>query len=177
MKKALLLIATYLILTNAFCQQKKYVSFKESSLTLTEFLEKVTSEYDVRIYYKNSWTDTVKTKVDFTNLSIEEALDSVLNKYNIYKFRYNDDFILTKDVIIIEQPKILQSIYEPQSNVNGAKGMVFQKDLEKIQSENRDLNLIEVGNRAKYNFIIGYVFFFRALVFYYFTIFVKKIWL
>jgi hypothetical protein len=40
--------------------------------------------------------------------------------------------------------------------------MVFQKDLEKIQSENRDLNLIEVGNRAKYkeggkSTLVGYI--------------------
>lgn len=161
MKNFLIFIALAMAVTNVYGQEKQ-ISINRSGVRITEFFEELSDNYGVKIYYKKLWVDSIKVNINVSNFSIKQVLDTVLNPYDIYCFQYNKAFILTKKTKIIAEPKILQSVYDNNTSLSGAKGMVFQKDLEKIQAENRNLKLVEIGNRARYkeggkSTIVGYL--------------------
>jgi hypothetical protein len=169
MKKIVLALITILLYQVSFAQtsnEKLTVEYKNE--TLSNILKSIESTTSYKFYYDPTWIDNNKTLISgsFTNVSIDELLDKILNKTDLNFIVLNKKIVLTLHNTIHEELPSNYFVDAPatspnNANQNSSENPVFYQQYDSLNnySVTKKASVLFIGKEnkdtSKKNFVVS----------------------
>ena len=160
MKYISALIFVGCICHNVLSQELHSGSYSQASLE--EVISDIESKSSFKFFYEPSWIEPFTLTLDYSNVTLDSLVNSLLENTGLYHFIYGDQVILTQGQQVIDE--LPEGFFSPEetglAEVN-SPAFIREYIVETVEAQEEE-KLIEIGNRARFipgglSTIAGYV--------------------
>lgn len=153
MKKIIIALAVCLCGQTLLSQNlDSTVTLNLDQAKLSEALPKLEELTGFKFYYDESWLDSIHVSIQAESQPLQVVLDQMLNGTQISHFIQDSDVILSKNTVIISEPKILQTGKSSERNSkNTEMGLVFVQEYQNVDVDESDVEnyVYDIGSRTE----------------------------
>ncbi len=171
-----LLVIGLLYSIGAYSQDLPHVSYQYERTPAIEVMADLSDRSGFVFYYAPEWVDSLSITASMDDAPLDEALLRIVEPLGIHFFIGQGEVILTKGVKIIDNPQLLESLYEDRDSLSATresdrkktmelqKGLIFSRDFSGAGKNSKGIEhkVVEIGLRDKFSkdkksTIVGYV--------------------